>query len=109
MFKPHMHRCFCIGAVDQGDVFYQVAGPSVHLKPGALTLINPETLHSCTPQTLAASSYFMLYLQTDWCLKVSSRYGKPIPFDRLIRPSWQWTDRLYGLVRAQTENVSAPE
>lgn len=70
VFKPHMHRSFCIGAVDQGDVFYQVEGQSVHLKPGALTLINPETLHSCNPQTSDARSYFMLYLQTDWCLKV---------------------------------------
>ena len=48
----------------------EVAGHSVHLKPGALTLINPETLHSCNPQTADARSYFMLYLQTDWCLKV---------------------------------------
>ena len=70
VFKPHMHRSLCIGAVDQGDVFYQVEGQSVHLKPGALTLINPETLHSCNPQTSDARSYFMLYLQTDWCLKV---------------------------------------
>jgi hypothetical protein len=70
LFKPHMHRSFCIGAVDQGDVFYQVEGQSVHLKPGALTLINPETGHSCNPQTSEARSYSMLYLQTDWCLKV---------------------------------------
>ena len=56
VFKPHMHRSFCIGAVDQGDVFYQVEGQSVHLKPGALTLLNPETLHSCNPQTSDARS-----------------------------------------------------
>ena len=29
VFKPHMHRSFCIGAVDQGEVFYQVEGQSV--------------------------------------------------------------------------------
>lgn len=69
VFKPHMHRSFCIGAVDQGDVFYPVAGQSGHLKPGALTLIKPETLHSCNPQTSATRSSFMLYLQTDGCLK----------------------------------------
>jgi len=69
-FKPHIHLSFGIGAVDQGNVFYQVEGGSVHLKPGALTLINPETLHSCNPQTTDARSYYMLYLQTDWCLKV---------------------------------------
>lgn len=80
VFRPHMHRSFCIGAVDQGDVFYQVEGHSVHLKPGALTLINPETLHSCNPQSTDARSYFMLYLQTDWCLKVQQSFWQTDSF-----------------------------
>jgi len=70
LFKPHMHRRFCVGAVDQGDVFYRVAAQNVHLKPGAVALINPETLHSCNPQSSLARSYYMLYLKTDWCLQV---------------------------------------
>lgn len=69
-FKPHMHRSFSVGAVDQGDVFYRVADQVVHLKPGALALINPETLHSCNPPFSNVRSYSMLYLETDWCLQV---------------------------------------
>jgi hypothetical protein len=62
VFKPHMRRSFCMGAVNQRDVFYQVGGQSVHLKPDALTHINPETLHSCTPQSTDARRYSMPYL-----------------------------------------------
>lgn len=70
VFKPHMHRSFFIGAVNQRDVFYQVGGQSVHLKPGALTRINPETLHSCNPQSTDARRYSMPFLENDWYLKV---------------------------------------
>ena len=45
-YKPHMHKAFCIGAIDRGEVIYQVDGELVKLQPGSLALINPETLHS---------------------------------------------------------------
>ncbi len=70
LFKPHMHRRFSIGAVDTGEVIFQVEDQAICLRPGALALINPETLHSCNPSSARARSYFMLYLKTDWCLQV---------------------------------------
>ena len=45
LFKPHMHRRFSIGAVDAGVVIFRVADREIGLRPGALALINPETLH----------------------------------------------------------------
>lgn len=48
-YKSHMHKTFCVGAVDRGEVIYQVEGKLVKLQPGTLALINPETLHSCNP------------------------------------------------------------
>ena len=48
-YKPHMHKAFCVGAIDQGEVIYQVDGKLVKLHPGSLALVNPETLHSCNP------------------------------------------------------------
>jgi AraC-like DNA-binding protein len=42
----------------------------VLLAPGALALINPETLHSCNTVGSAERSFFMLYLDIQWCLQI---------------------------------------
>ena len=75
-----------MGAVNQRDVFYQVGGQSVHLKPGALTRINPETLHSCNPQTSDARRYSIPFLKNDWCLKVQSSLWQTDTFRQAVEP-----------------------
>lgn len=69
-FKPHMHQTFSVGALAQGEVIYNVNGKKAILNPGALAVINPETLHACNPAPETERSYFMLYLDTDWCFQV---------------------------------------
>ena len=69
-YKDHMHKTFCVGAIDHGEVIYQIEGKLVKLKPGSLALINPETLHSCNPNQLSRRSYSMLFLDVKWCLQV---------------------------------------
>ena len=69
-FKPHMHQTLSIGAVDQGEVFYNVSDKKAILPPGSLAIINPETLHACNPAVDTERSYYMLYLDTDWCFRV---------------------------------------
>ena len=69
-YKLHMHKTFCVGAIDQGEVIYQVEGKLVKLQPGSLALINPETLHSCNPTEFCKRSYYMLFLNVEWCLQV---------------------------------------
>jgi AraC-like DNA-binding protein len=69
-YKPHMHKAFCVGAVDQGEVIYQVEGKLVKLQPRSLALINPETLHSCNPTEFYKRSYSMLFLDVEWCLQL---------------------------------------
>ncbi|NNG02370.1 MAG: hypothetical protein HKM93_23540 [Desulfobacteraceae bacterium] len=66
-YKPHMHKTFSVGAIDHGEVIYQVGGQTVRLEPGSLALINPEILHSCNPTESSKRSYYMLYLNVDWC------------------------------------------
>ena len=61
-FAPHMHRRFSIGAVSVGEVTYQVGDLLETLHPGALALINAETLHSCNAPKGQGRSYYMLYL-----------------------------------------------
>ena len=67
-YKPHMHKTFCIGAIRQGEVLFQVAGTQAKMRPGSLAPINPETLHSCNPAYLQKRSYYMLFLDVQWCL-----------------------------------------
>ncbi len=69
-FKPHMHQTLSIGAVDQGEVIYTVNGKAARLAPGALAVVNPDTLHTCNPATEAGRSYYMLHLDAEWCLQV---------------------------------------
>jgi AraC-like DNA-binding protein len=69
-FKTHLHRTFCVGVVDRGRVEYVVGGREAVLSAGALALINPEVLHSCNAVGDSGRSYYMLYLDVDWCLRV---------------------------------------
>ncbi len=69
-YKPHLHRSFCIGAIDRGEVIFRVDGHSAILRPGALSLINPESLHSCNPTEHGKRSYTMLFLDVGWCLQL---------------------------------------
>lgn len=69
-FKPHIHKTFTVGAIDQGEVIYLIAGKEVRLQPGSLALINPETLHSCNPVKFCKRSYCVLHLDVKWCLQL---------------------------------------
>ena len=65
-----MHKTFSIGAIDQGEVIYQVEEQRARLKQGSLALINPETIHSCNPANFCQRSYYMLFLDVEWCLQL---------------------------------------
>lgn len=69
-YKPHMHKTFSVGAIDQGEVIYLVDGRVTMLQPKSLALINPETLHSCNPTESGKRSYYILFLDADWCLQI---------------------------------------
>ncbi len=69
-FKPHMHHSLSIGAVDQGEVAYDINGEKGVLSPGSLVIINPDTLHVCNPANETNRSYYMLHLSTSWCFQV---------------------------------------
>ena len=69
-YKPHIHKTFSVGAIDQGEVIYQIEGKMAKLQPGSLALINPETLHSCNPTKFCIRSYYVLHLDVEWCLQL---------------------------------------
>jgi AraC-like DNA-binding protein len=69
-YKPHMHKTFSVGAINQGDVIYRIEEKTLKLRPGSLALINPEILHSCNPAEFRKRSYSILHLDVDWCLQL---------------------------------------
>jgi len=87
VFKPHLHRSLSIGAVDRGRVNFTVGDQVETLTPGALALINPETLHSCNTDVGENRSYYMLYLEVKYCTALqNSLWEVPRfqPFDKII-------------------------
>lgn len=70
VFKEHLHSTFSVGAVDEGRVRYLVGSGGETLAPGELAVINPETVHSCNSLEPGGRSYYMLYLDVNWCLTV---------------------------------------
>lgn len=85
-FKPHLHRTMSIGAVDRGRVHYRVGDDEAILVPGSLAVVNSETLHACNPLNNEERSYFMLYLDVDWCLRVQQSMWdieSLVPFERI--------------------------
>jgi AraC-like DNA-binding protein len=74
-YKPHIHKAFCVGAVDQGEVSYRVGDRVERLRPGSLALINPETLHACNPAGSGGRSYYVLYLDALWCSRSRACLG----------------------------------
>lgn len=69
-YKSHMHNSFSIGALGNGEVIYQVEDKSARLKTGGLALINPEKLHCCNPVGDCLRTYYVLYLDVNWCLQI---------------------------------------
>jgi AraC-like DNA-binding protein len=69
-YKPHMHSTFSIGAIDEAEVIYSVAGEEAKLSRGKLALINPNSLHHCNPLNEIKRSYYMLYIDTTWAFQV---------------------------------------
>ena len=86
-FKPHMHSTFCIGAIEEGRVEYRVGNELRTLVPGNLALINPEVLHSCNPAEKTGRSFYMLYLDVQWCLVVQKSMwltARFVPAERIM-------------------------
>jgi len=75
-FKPHLHSTFSVGAVDRGKVEYRVVDQHSTLEVGSLALINPECIHSCNSLDKSGRSYYMLYLDVDWCRQIQQSMWK---------------------------------
>ncbi len=94
VFKPHLQTSFSIGAVDCEEVIFTVLGQKSILSTGSLALINPDTIHSCNAGSTASRSYYMLYLDIDYCLKIQQSIWQTKEFIRVNKPLFS-DDTLY--------------
>lgn len=86
VFKPHLHERISIGAVAQGQVIFTCSGDNHILKPGSLALINPEIMHSCNTGANLCRSYYMLYLDVEYALKVQQSLWQTTTFQAMQSP-----------------------
>jgi len=74
-YARHTHPCFSIGTVTVGQSLYLHRRTAHTVGPGAVVLINPETVHACNPVDQANWSYRMFYVDTAWLAGLQHELG----------------------------------
>lgn len=78
-YKAHSHPQLSIGAITKGEVQTLCKGRTQTAREGDLVLFPPNQVHSCNPSSGEARSYYMLFLDENWCLnQLSTLYSRPI-------------------------------
>lgn len=65
-YRPHSHREYSVGIVDEGEAVFRHPGGPDRIGAGTVVLIEPGVLHACNPLPGRRWSYRMLYLDADW-------------------------------------------
>lgn len=75
-YKTHSHEgLLSVGAVESGVTYMSCRGEYVLVSEGMLVFFNPEDAHSCNPLNGTGRSYWMMYLNTDWCAGIQRELG----------------------------------
>ena len=69
-YKKHFHDTFSIGVNKEGRSIYENSTKSYPLDKNMLSIINPLEVHSCNSCTDVLNIYYMLYLDTSWCMNI---------------------------------------
>lgn len=73
-YKLHHHPQLSVGLITQGQTCTECGGQEYVLDPGDMILIPAQQAHRCNPLAGLPRSYYMLYLDNDWCL---TQLGSP--------------------------------
>ena len=69
-YKRHFHDTFSIGVNKEGRSIYENSTKSYTLDKNMLSIINPLEVHSCNSCSDVLNIYYMLYLDTSWCMNI---------------------------------------
>ncbi len=69
-YEKHFHESLSIGAVEEGEISYICEEKEYILLPNQLSIIEPNALHCCNPSSEDARTYYMIYVDADWCEQI---------------------------------------
>ncbi|WP_375753650.1 AraC family transcriptional regulator [Vibrio sp. HN007] len=71
-YKEHSHNELSIGIIESGSTCLTLQGRQIILSKGDTILIAPDVVHACNPIAEGSRSYYMLYVDKQWCCNVLS-------------------------------------
>lgn len=105
-YKAHSHRELSVGAIISGQTLLSIDEQKMSLHAGDLVIIEPDKVHACNPLPNSARSYYMLYIDNQWCLnRLSDLYATRVDsYDCEPRPIRQST-ALFQLFKKSVESL----
>lgn len=73
VYEAHAHPTLSIGIIAEGESIFHTPQGDFLLNFGALAIIEPHIQHTCNPRVGTKRTYFMLYLDTDFCLSIQNK------------------------------------
>ena len=75
-YKPHYHSELSIGIIESNETRLSLPQKELTLKKGDVVIIEPQVVHACNPINGKPRSYYMLYINNEWCCHLLSKiYG----------------------------------
>lgn len=75
-YKAHSHSELSIGILLSGSTCLSLPTGQTVLQAGDAVIIEPNMVHACNPIAETPRSYYMLYVDNEWCCNVlSALYG----------------------------------
>ena len=67
VYETHSHPTLSLGVMLEGQTLFHTPNGEFLLQKGAIAVIEPHTQHACNPYKEEARSYFMVYIDMDFC------------------------------------------
>lgn len=68
-YESHSHPTLSLGVMIEGQTLFRTQNGEFLLQKGAIAIIEPHMQHSCNPYKEEKRSYFMVYIDKDFCFK----------------------------------------
>ena len=68
-YETHSHPTLSLGVMLEGQTLFHTPNGEFLLQKGAIAVIETHTQHACNPYKEEKRSYFMVYIDMDFCLK----------------------------------------
>lgn len=112
-YKKHFHSSFSLGINKEGISIYSNQNKKFILDKNRLSIMNPYEVHSCNSCGNTLNKYYMMYLDTSWCLKIqkviNNDITKFVALDKKLLESKEFYIRFLNLCEFIYEDNSLEE